>query len=88
MSWGQIFGIIVLAIFALVILANAKKIAPFIRNLKIFIEEVRFEMGKVSWPSQSEVVNSTVLVGVMTLILTFAIWLVDLAIGQLVRLVF
>jgi preprotein translocase subunit SecE len=54
----------------------------------VFIEEVSFEMGKVTWPSREEVINSTILVGITTFILTILIMFVDKIIGQIVYWVF
>lgn len=59
-----------------------KKIGSAYDGLKVFFDEVSFEMGKVTWPSRDEVINSTVLVGVATVILTFTVMIVDLIIGM------
>lgn len=81
-----LFGILVLLV--LVILANFKKIGPFFQKLKGFFGEVSNEMRKVSWPTRNDVINKTILVGVVVAILTAALWVVDLVIGQAVRLIF
>ena len=43
----------------------------------VFLREVRAELGKVSWPSQNELVGSTVVVIVISIVLAGFIGLVD-----------
>ena len=43
---------------------------------------------KVSWPSRSELANSTVVVMVASIILAVVIWLVDLGINQVMHLIY
>ena len=43
---------------------------------------------KVSWPSKSELANSTVIVMVASIIMSIVIWLVDLAINQIMHLIY
>jgi preprotein translocase SecE subunit len=85
---AQIIGITILAIIVLVILVNFKKIVPLLSGLKVFFEEVAFEMGKVSWPTRDEVVNSTILVGVTTIALTLMVLVVDSIFLWMLRRVF
>ena len=77
-----------LAAAILLVLANWKKLLPKIKDLRIFADEVAFEMNKVAWPSRDEVVQSTGLVLVVTLILTVMVGIVDSIFGQLVRFLF
>jgi preprotein translocase subunit SecE len=84
----HIIGITVLAVLLLVILFSFRKIAPALLALKVFFEEVAFEMGKVSWPSRDEVVNSTILVGVTTIALTLLVLVADSIFLRILRLMF
>jgi preprotein translocase SecE subunit len=77
--------VVILVTLALV---NARKFAVFYQKLKVFYEEVAFEMGKVVWPGREEVVNSTFLVGITTIILTVVIMVVDKVIWKMVSLLF
>ena len=43
---------------------------------------------KVSWPSKSELANSTVIVMVASIIMAIVVWLVDLAINQIMHLIY
>ena len=52
-----------------------------------FIVEVRSEFRKVTWPTQKEAVAGTIGVLVVVTILTTALGLVDLGLGQLIRLI-
>ncbi len=52
-----------------------------------FISQVRTEMGKVSWPSRQELVSSTIVVLVSTLILAVYIGICDLVLSRFVNFV-
>ncbi|MGR3468722.1 MAG: preprotein translocase subunit SecE [Shimia sp.] len=45
-----------------------------------FIQQTRAEIAKVVWPTRREVVLSTVMVGIMTIVLALFFTLVDLGI--------
>ncbi|MBM3308373.1 MAG: preprotein translocase subunit SecE [Candidatus Eisenbacteria bacterium] len=53
-----------------------------------FLREVRNELKRVSWPSRSEIRESTTVVVVIVLILAVFIGLVDRALSLLVTLIF
>lgn len=46
-------------------------------KIKEFIEDVRKEMRKVSWPDQQELVDYTIIVVIFTIILSAFIFAVD-----------
>jgi len=50
-----------------------------------FAEEVRTEFRKVTWPTQKEAVAGTVGVVVVVAVITTALSLVDLMLGQLLQ---
>ena len=52
-----------------------------------FLVEVRSEFRKVTWPTQKEAVAGTIGVLVVVAVLTTALGLVDLGLGQLIRLI-
>ncbi len=52
-----------------------------------FIVEVRSEFRKVTWPTQKEAMAGTIGVLVVVTVLTTALGLVDLGLGQLMRLI-
>ena len=58
------------------------KINPF-----NFLQEVRREIGKVSWPSRKETTISTVMVFIFVTIAALFFFLVDQALAVLVKLV-
>lgn len=61
------------------------------KNFKLFadIQESYNELvHKVTWPTKSELANSTVVVMVASIILSVLIWLVDLGIDQAMHLVY
>ncbi len=56
------------------------------KKFKKFIDEVKVEMSKVSWPTHQELVNSTIIVVVVSLLFTVYIFLADLIISQVMKL--
>ncbi len=57
-----------------------------IKKLQEFIENVRKEMAKVSWPTREELLNSSIIVVVVSLIFTIYIFLSDVIISRVVEL--
>jgi preprotein translocase SecE subunit len=88
MSWGTLTLLVLIALVVIVVVTNLKKVQAFVEALKLFYSEVAYEMTKVVWPSQSEVVNSTIIVIVVSTILTLGIMLVDATLGHLVTFIF
>ncbi len=56
------------------------------KKIKKFLDEVKVEMSKVSWPTHQELVNSTIIVVVVSLLFTVYIFLADLLISQIVKI--
>ncbi len=56
------------------------------KKLKKFIDEVKVEMAKVTWPTHQELVNSTIIVVIVSLLFTVYIFLADLIISQVMKL--
>jgi preprotein translocase subunit SecE len=50
-----------------------------------FIREVLAEFRKVTWPSRQELINSTVVVIVVTVVLAFFLGGVDVALARIVE---
>ena len=50
--------------------------------------EVLVEMRKVAWPTKEHVINSTVLVGVVSLVMVVMIGVVDKIFGDMVAMLF
>ncbi len=59
--------------------------AEWISESRQFLLEVRSEFRKVTWPSQKEAVAGTVGVLVVVTIITTALSLVDVVLGQAVK---
>jgi preprotein translocase subunit SecE len=58
------------------------------RRLVKFIQEVRNELKRVSWPTREEIRGSTTVVIVIVLVLAVFIGLVDRALTYLVSFIF
>ena len=61
--------------------------ASWYTDSRQFLMEVRSEYRKVTWPSQKEAMAGTIGVLVVVVVLTSALSLVDLGLGQLIQLV-
>ena len=57
----------------------------WVENIRQFFRDVNLEMKKVSWPSRTEVVNTTLVVVVVLLFFAFFLFGTDLALSYLVR---
>ncbi|KAA3610244.1 MAG: preprotein translocase subunit SecE [Calditrichaeota bacterium] len=56
-----------------------------IKKIQMFIENVQKEMSKVSWPSRDELMNSSVIVVVVSALFAIYIFFADLIISKLVE---
>ncbi len=52
-----------------------------------FFSETKQELAKVNWPTRDELIGSTMLVIVVTLILSVLVFFIDVALGFLMRIV-
>ncbi|EQB64032.1 MAG: hypothetical protein RBG1_1C00001G1611 [candidate division Zixibacteria bacterium RBG-1] len=52
-----------------------------------FLKEVRLELTKVTWPTKDELIGSTVVVIILSLILSAFVGLVDLGLSNISRLI-
>ena len=61
--------------------------AVWVSDARQFLMEVRTEYRKVTWPTQKEAIAGTIGVVVVVTIITAALSVVDLVLGQLIRFV-
>jgi len=59
-----------------------------IKKIQLFIENVQKEMAKVTWPTRDELMNSSVIVVVVSAIFTVYIFFADLIISKLVEFLY
>ena len=58
---------------------------PYFHKLQEFVREVLAEFRKVTWPSRAELVNSTAVVIVVTVVLAFFLGGVDVVLARVVE---
>lgn len=58
------------------------------QKINKFLQEVKQEMSKVSWPTRNELKGTTVIVIVLTIILSVFIWLTDKLLEGLLNIIF
>ena len=56
------------------------------KKIAKFINDVQVEMSKVSWPSQNELVNSTIIVAVVSILFTIYIFAADFVLSWILGL--
>jgi preprotein translocase subunit SecE len=57
----------------------------FLTRTQEFIREVIVEFRKVTWPSRQELINSTAVVIVVTVVLAFFLGAVDIGLARIVE---
>src|SRR5262245_22264797 len=57
----------------------------FVRRAQEFVKEVMVEFKKVTWPSRQELINSTTVVIVVTVVLAFFLGAVDIGLARIVE---
>ncbi len=66
-----------------------KQMKKFFANRLTDIKESYNELvNKVSWPTKSELANSTIVVMVASIIASLVIWVIDLCINEVMHLVY
>ncbi len=59
-----------------------------IKKSKQFIEDVRVEMKKVIWPERDQLINSTVVVVVISALFTLFIFFADTIISKIINILY
>jgi len=57
----------------------------FLTRIREFVREVLIEFRKVTWPSRADLVNSTAVVIVVTVVLAFFLGAVDIGLARIVE---
>jgi preprotein translocase SecE subunit len=64
-----------------------QELLDYPKRARQFLHEVRIEMKQVTWPSQSEVFSTTVVVILTTAFFAVFLWMVDLACQRLIAFI-
>ncbi len=57
------------------------------RKLRTFLESVKIELAKVTWPTRKETVATTGVVVVIIVLISFYLGVCDLVLAKLMRLI-
>jgi preprotein translocase subunit SecE len=57
-----------------------------ISKITKFFNDVKVEMAKVAWPTREELINSTMIVAVVSLLFTAFIFVADLVLSRVIQL--
>jgi preprotein translocase subunit SecE len=58
-----------------------------VQNVKSFLEAVKIELAKVTWPTRKETVATTGVVIVIIVLISFYLGLCDVVLAKLMRLI-
>jgi len=58
-----------------------------VKKIQSFLNDVRFEMSKVSWPTWEELKSSTYVVLSLSLILILFLFMVDFILAKILKIV-
>ena len=58
--------------------------AKTIESIKVFYEEVRTEIRKVTFPSKDETLGTTAVVLVLVSLATIYLWVIDVALSEII----
>ena len=56
------------------------------KKIAKFLNDVQVEMSKVSWPSKNELINSTMIVAVVSILFTIYIFAADYLLAWIMQL--
>jgi preprotein translocase subunit SecE len=59
-----------------------------IEKIKNFLKEVKVEMSKVVWPTRQELINSTIIILIVTAFFSIFIGLNDFIFNHLIKIIF
>lgn len=65
--------------------SNAGAVGRFFSKAGLFLREAKIELKKVKWPTRKELLASTAVVIVLTLLLAFFLGLVDFGLIKIIR---
>jgi preprotein translocase subunit SecE len=58
-----------------------------VQNVKTFLDSVKIELGKVTWPTRKETMATTGVVIVIIFLISFYLGLCDVVLAKLMRLI-
>jgi len=59
-----------------------------VQKLIKFLKEVRNELNKVTWPTKNEIIGSTIVVVIVSIIMSIFIGIIDFGLDKGVRAIF
>jgi len=59
-----------------------------ITKIREYFKGIKIEMGKVSWMSRNQVINSTIIVGIFSFIIAMFLFVLDVGLSELINILF
>ena len=82
--WFDQYSAAVRGVAMLGVVAVALALAAFTgigRTAREFLSESQFELRKVVWPTKQETVQTTIAVGIVVVVLSIILWIIDMVLG-------
>ena len=57
-------------------------------KIREYFKSIKIEMGKVSWMTRSQTINSTIIVGIFAFIIAVFLFTLDVGLSELVNILF
>ena len=57
-------------------------------KIREYFKSIKVEMGKVSWMTRSQTVNSTIIVGVFAFIIAMFLFTLDIGLSEFINILF
>ena len=58
------------------------------RKISAYFKSISSEMKKVSWMNKQQIINSTIIVGIFSLIISVFLFVLDFGLSELVKILF
>lgn len=69
-------------------ITKVSKLNKVKQNTSRFLKEIRNELKKVIWPNRKQLINNTATVLLSCLFIGAILWILDLGLGEISKLVF
>ena len=66
----------------------AKRQVKMFKKINNYFKSISSEMKKVSWMTREQIINSTIIVGVFSFIISIFLFVLDFGLSELVKILF
>ena len=59
-----------------------------LKKINVYFKSIGSEMKKVSWMNKQQIINSTIIVGIFSLIISVFLFVLDFGLSEIVKVLF